>query len=181
MPGRRALTVVAAVLFLTAMMCSPPSSNGGAPEAAAAASPLPRLHGDTVQGGTADTTRMRGGVLVVNVWATWCGPCEREQPALESVAKAYASRGVRFLGLNERDNLDAAKTWIARHGVTYPSISDPSGAFADDLGFLGYPDTYVVDPSGTIRFVIAGEATAQEVSGAIDQVLAASATPSPSG
>jgi DsbE subfamily thiol:disulfide oxidoreductase len=137
------------------------------------------LHGDTVQGDTADTAQMLGSVLVVNVWATWCGPCEREQPALESVAKAYAPKGVRFLGLNERDNLDAAKTWIARHGVTYPSISDPSGAFADDLGFLGYPDTYVVDRSGTIRFIIAGATDVQELSDAIDRVLAASATPSP--
>ena len=177
MPGRRVLPVVAAVLVLTAMTCSPSSKSGHT--LAPVSSPLPRLHGDTVQGGTADTMQMRGSVLVVNVWATWCGPCEREQPALESVAQAYASKGVRFLGLNERDNLDAAKTWIARLGITYPSISDPSGAFADDLAFLGYPDTYVVDPSGTIRFVIAGETTAQEVSDAIDQVLAASATPSP--
>ena len=177
MPGRRALPVVAAVLFLTAMTCSPSSSQG--PQLTAVASPLPQMHGDTVQGGTADTTQMLGSVLVVNVWATWCGPCEREQPALESVAKAYASKGVRFLGLNERDNLDAAKTWIARHGVTYPSISDPSGAFADDLGFLGYPDTYIVDPSGTIRFVIAGATDGQELSAAIDRVLASSATPSP--
>jgi cytochrome c biogenesis protein CcmG/thiol:disulfide interchange protein DsbE len=177
MPGRRAVPVVAAVLFLTAMTCSPSSGNGHA--LAEVASPLPHLHGDTVQGGAADTTQMRGHVVVVNVWATWCGPCEREQPALESVAKAYAARGVRFLGLNERDNLDAAKTWIAQHAVTYPSISDPSGAFADDLGFLGYPDTYVVDPSGTIRFVIAGATDVQELSGAIDRVLAASATPSP--
>ena len=178
MPGRRAfLPVAAAVLFLTAMTCSPSSDGGHRLEQVA--SPLPRLHGDTVQGGTADTSQMLGSILVVNVWATWCGPCEREQPALESVAQAYASKGVRFLGLNERDNLDAAKTWIARLGITYPSISDPSGAFADDLGFLGYPDTYIVDAAGTIRFVIAGETTAQEVSDALDQVLAASATPSP--
>src|SRR5256885_8340492 len=104
MPGRRALPVVAAVLFLTAMTCSPSSSEG--PQLAAVASPLPRLHGATVQGATADTSQMLGGVLVVNLWATWCGPCEREQPALESVATTYAPKGVRFLRLNDRGKLE---------------------------------------------------------------------------
>jgi cytochrome c biogenesis protein CcmG, thiol:disulfide interchange protein DsbE len=138
--------------------------------------PMPKLTGRTVQGGTLHAAALGGHVLVLNVWATWCGPCEREQPALEQVASAYAAKGVRFVGVQFRDNLAAGKEWVRRFGVSYPSVEDPSGSYSDDLGFFGLPDTYVTDRSGTtIKFAIYGETDAQQLSDAIDHALATSA------
>ena len=143
----------------------------------AADRPLPALTGPTVQGGHVAATDYAGHVLVVNFWATWCGPCREEQPALQQVWGDYQSRGVRFVGVNYRDDSAAAGAWIDEFGVTYPSIEDPSGAWADDFGFLGLPDTYVSDAGGTIRYVVTGATTAEQLSGVLDELLAAQ-TPS---
>jgi DsbE subfamily thiol:disulfide oxidoreductase len=138
----------------------------------AESTPLPRLSGPTVQGGRIDTRSFVGRPLVLNVWATWCAPCRREQPALMRLHERYGDT-VAFAGVDYRDDGAAAREWIRRYGVTYASLSDPSGHSAFDLGIsVGLPDTYVVDATGTIRFAIFGETNEQQLSGLIDQVLA---------
>jgi thiol-disulfide isomerase/thioredoxin len=140
--------------------------------------PLPELTGEAVDGSQVSTADLTGQVLVVNVWATWCHPCEKEQPALVRVAKTYADRGVRFLGVNAQDGVAAARAWIERFDVPYPSLYDPAGRSAAKLGYIGLPDTYIVDPSGTIKVAINGETTEAQLSGLIDEVLG-SPTPTP--
>jgi DsbE subfamily thiol:disulfide oxidoreductase len=134
--------------------------------------PLPRLTGPTVQGGVADSLDLRGGVAIVNVWATWCGPCRREQPALQRLYERYGDRGVSFLGINYRDDEAAARAWVVEFGVSYPSIVDRSGAFADDLEFLALPDTYVVDRDGRVRYAVFGETDERELEPLIQELLA---------
>jgi DsbE subfamily thiol:disulfide oxidoreductase len=134
--------------------------------------PLPALSGPALEGRALSAADFRGHILVVNVWATWCDPCRREQPALQRLSKEYADRGVRFLGINYADDASKARRWIARFKVGYPSLQDPSGGFADDLGFVGLPDTYVVDGGGTIRYAIFGETSEEQLSGLIDELLA---------
>jgi DsbE subfamily thiol:disulfide oxidoreductase len=140
--------------------------------------PFPALHGTTVEGGSVDAADLAGKVAVVNFWATWCGPCREEQPALQRTYEAYHDRGVAFVGVNARDDTAAARAWIREFGVTYPSIEDQAGAWADDFGFVGLPDTYVVDRTGTIRYQITGATNQQQLSGVLDELLAA---PSPAG
>ena len=135
--------------------------------------PLPRLSGETVDDEHLDAaTYADGNVLVINVWADWCAPCRREQPMLVRLADRYRDDGVRFLGINYQDDRDAARAWIREFRVRYPSLFDPSGRSAADLGFPALPDTYVVDPGGTIRWVVYGETDEQELSRMIDDVLA---------
>jgi thiol-disulfide isomerase/thioredoxin len=138
--------------------------------------PLGTLSGDAVAGGQASSADAAGSVLVVNVWASWCAPCQQEQPALVRVAHRYAGR-VAFLGVNYGDGTAAASAWVKRFKVPYPSLYDPSGKTAATLGYVGLPDTYVVDPGGTIRFAISGATTVEQLSGLLDQMLA-SPTPS---
>ena len=111
-------------------------------------------------------------MLVVNVWATWCEPCRREQPALQRVQADYETRGVEFVGVNYRDDRAAAERWVEGFEVTYPSLYDPDGRTAASLGFPFLPDTYVVDAGGTMRYAVYGETSAEELSGLIDEVLA---------
>jgi DsbE subfamily thiol:disulfide oxidoreductase len=133
--------------------------------------PLPALRGETLQGGSVSPAEYRGAVMVVNFWATWCGPCRREQPGLERVWKEFRDRGVYFLGVNYRDDAVAARAYLKEFAVTYPSIQDLAGALAFDFGFVGLPDTYVVDRSGLIRYWGIGAMDEQELRSLVTKLL----------
>jgi cytochrome c biogenesis protein CcmG/thiol:disulfide interchange protein DsbE len=93
-------------------------------------------------------------------------------PELVRVAEAYEGRGVTFLGINHQDQRAAAQTFADRYEVPYDSFHDEAGRFAAKLGYLGLPDTFVVDREGTIRYAITGATNADELSGLLDEVLA---------
>ena len=134
--------------------------------------PLPRLAGKTLDGDRLDASaHADGSVLVINVWADWCDPCREEQPQLVRLADRYRNE-VRFLGINYQDDQDAARAWVEEFGVPYPSLYDPSGRTAVNLGYPFLPDTYVVDRDGMIRWVVFGASDEQELQGLIDDVLA---------
>jgi thiol-disulfide isomerase/thioredoxin len=98
---------------------------------------------------------LRGRPVVVNVWASWCGPCIGEAPGLAATSRALAGR-VQFLGVDIQDQRPAARAFITRYGWTYPSVFDPTGAIRSGLGFVGQPVTVVYDAAGRRRFVWSG-------------------------
>jgi thiol-disulfide isomerase/thioredoxin len=156
---------------------STPTGSGAVTGPVAMDEPLPTIVGRSLTGEDLSTDRLRGKVGVLNVWATWCGPCRREQPGLQRLANHYGTR-VGFMGINYQDDRIAAARWADdEFRVSYPSLYDPSGKTASQLGYPYLPDTYVVDRSGTIRWAIQGETNEQELRGLIDQLLA---EPSPS-
>jgi DsbE subfamily thiol:disulfide oxidoreductase len=166
----RPLVTVATALLVAALTsgCSKDASG-----AAAQDRPLPRIAGESLTGQQLDAHGYAGGsVLVINVWADWCTPCRREQPALVELAHRYADDGVRFLGINYQDDRDAARAWVEEFDVPYPSIFDPAGRTAATLGFPALPDTYVVDREGIVRWVVFGETDEAELTRLIDDVLA---------
>jgi cytochrome c biogenesis protein CcmG/thiol:disulfide interchange protein DsbE len=171
MSARRA-TLLLVIALLAA--CTRTGADSTATPVRTVSEPLPSLSGEDLGGTQISTDQFRGKVLVVNAWATWCTPCEQEQPALVRVAHRYAADGVRFLGIDHMDQDAKAADWVKRYDVPYPSIADPSGKFAASLDYFGLPDTYVVDPAGVIRYAIGPGATSEaQLSGLLDQVLAA--------
>jgi len=170
----RWVAVVVAMLALAACTGSGGESSDATTSVRAMDEPLPTLSGPTIDGGQISSQDFLGKVLVVNVWANWCTPCQLEQPELVQVANQYADRGVRFLGIDHQDQDAAAKAWVESYHVPYPSISDPTGKFAAPMDYFGLPDTYVVDRTGTIRYAIGpGPTSASQLSGLLDQVLGA--------
>jgi len=165
------LILVSLVLSMTAIACDPgDDSIFGVAEMDR---PLPRLVGETLDGARLDAAAHAGGeVLVINVWAHDCAPCRTEQPDLVELADRYEDEGVRFLGINYDDDRDAAKAWVGEFDVPYPSLFDPSGRTAAQLGYPALPDTYVVDRQGTIRWVVFGATDGPQLAGLIDDVLA---------
>ena len=132
--------------------------------------PLPAVSGRTVQGGTFGPSNYRGHVTVVNFWATWCAPCRREQPQLQRVWQAEQRDGVVMVGVNYRDDAAAAKDWVRTYHVGYPSVADPSGAYAADFGFAALPATYVADAQGQLRYRFYGAVTQSALERVLTQV-----------
>jgi thiol-disulfide isomerase/thioredoxin len=165
------LLIASLVLIVGASTCSPgEDSIFGVAEMDR---PLPRLVGETLDGDELDAAAYAdGSVLVINVWANSCEPCRSEQPMLVDLADRYEDDGVRFLGINYQDDRDLARAWVGEFDVPYPSLFDPSGRTAADLGYPALPDTYVVDREGTIRWVVYGRTDGPELAGLIDDVLA---------
>jgi cytochrome c biogenesis protein CcmG/thiol:disulfide interchange protein DsbE len=91
----------------------------------------------------------RGRVALLNVWATWCPPCYVEHPFLVKLAE----QGVPIVGVNYKDDITAAKKWVEElHNPYVDIIFDAEGRFGLDLGVYGWPETYVVDKEGIIRY-----------------------------
>jgi len=125
--------------------------------------PLAALHAEANQllaGGRAafdsQLARLRGYPVVVNKWASWCGPCQTEFPAFQRAALAYGRR-VAFLGLDGKDHGPAAMAFLRRFPVTYPSFSDPQESIARKIkAATYYPETIYFDRQGRIVFEHAG-------------------------
>jgi cytochrome c biogenesis protein CcmG/thiol:disulfide interchange protein DsbE len=161
------IATVAIAAFLVA------ARDGGDDGIVEVSEPLPRLSGDSVVDGAAlSSDRFAGDVLVINAWATWCGPCRQEQPALIRVFDRYRDRGVSFLGIDHLDDRASATSWIEEFAVPYPSLFDPSGEFAATLGYPGLPATFVVDAEGIIRVRRFGPITEGMLTEMLERVIA---------
>lgn len=117
----------------------------------------PAIAGETLDGDQLDLADLRGDVVVVNIWASWCPPCRAETDDLEAVYQATQDQGVRFVGVNIRDARDKAISFVQGR-VSYPSIFDPSSsyalAFTDPPAPVGPPATFVIDRAGRIAAAI---------------------------
>lgn len=110
--------------------------------------------------------QLEGTPLVVNVWASWCEPCERETPMLTAAAADHP--GVRFVGVNTQDSREGAEAFIEQYSIPYPSVFDPDGAIITDLDAVGPPVTVFYDADGTQVASVVGELSQQT----LDQHLA---------
>ena len=127
---------------------------------------LPSLDGE----GRVRSDDLRGTPLVVNFWASWCGPCRREMPALAAAAERFDGQ-VRFVGVNHQDNREDAVEFAAAAGLSYPSGSDPAGDVARRVGLRGMPTTLFVDSEGRILERRTGEMTEATLAKTIDRLF----------
>lgn len=140
------------------------------PSAALVAAPafaLPRLDGQ----GALDLADLRGRVVVLNVWASWCPPCRAEAPTFSAVARAFADRGVTVLGVNVQDTPEAAERFVRDYALTYPNVRDEEGGVARAYGALGLPTTVLIDRQGRIARRWIGALTERQLVAFIEEVV----------
>ena len=133
------------------------------------------LAGETLDGGTWDSADHRGQVVVVNLWASWCGPCAKEAPELVEVREETKKDDVEFVGINYRESsVETGRAQAETWGMTWPSISDMSGTTALDMqGTLtAQPSTAVLDEEGRIAAVMLGATTKSTLLGVVEDTLA---------
>jgi thiol-disulfide isomerase/thioredoxin len=138
----------------------------------------PEFSGTTLTGSTLHFSSYRGKVVVLNFWGSWCPPCRAEAPALGTLSRQLSGRGVRFVGVDIRDEPDAALAFMQDFNIGYPSLNDPN----DDIALLFHatvppqaiPSTVIIDRSGRIAALIVGGVTYSSLRPLITNVAAGS-------
>ncbi|MDR7381039.1 cytochrome c-type biogenesis CcmF C-terminal domain-containing protein [Promicromonospora iranensis] len=111
-------------------------------------SPAPPLAGEGLDGREYDVAELRGSVVLVTAWASWCAPCRDEMPVLADAQEELGDAGLEVLGINVRDLPEPARQFAAEHEVSFPSIVDQQGTMSVAWGLRGVPVTYLVDREG---------------------------------
>jgi len=112
----------------------------------------------------------QGTPVVVNVWASWCGPCRVEAPLLQKASRRYGDRVV-FLGVDARDSEADAREFLRRYGITYPNVVDDGDAITGLLGLRGFPTTYIFDRSGKVIASVVGGISEQVLASRLNDAL----------
>ena len=138
---------------------------------------LQRPVGDSVR-----LDKLRGHVVVLNFWASWCLACRDEHALMSMVAQEYAGQPVTFLGVLYNDVPDKGRAWISEMGgQSYPSVDDPGARTAIDYGLYGVPETFFLDVNGRVAFKNTGPVTSNVLHQKIDSLMAAGALPATTG
>jgi len=152
--GARALPF--ALLVFAACVTSG-GGGGGAASSNQVGAPLPAIKVDSLAGKKIDVASYRGRVLLLDVWASWCGPCKQELPMLDEMARRLKHQGIDVLAVSvdqERANVDKFLKGRGRWSLTI--AHDPDGLIAERLQPDKMPTSYVIDRSGIVRYVNAG-------------------------
>ena len=121
----------------------------------------------TLDGRELRLSDLRGSIVMVDFWSSWCPPCRAEAPVLAEAYERWSELGVEFVGISIWDNDDDVIDFVKRHGIVYPNAVDDDGSIAVEFGVRGIPEKFFVNPEGEIVRKINGPNTSQS----LDEVL----------
>ena len=146
------VVMVVGLLGLLGMAGRPPLVGGPAPEIT-----LKNLQGQEVR-----LSDLRGKIVLLNFWATWCKPCKEEMPAMQAVYDKLRGQGFVVLAVNELEDTDRVIEHIRTHGHTFPVVMDRDNRVANRYGVVGLPASFLVDRQGIVREQIFGSLLTEE-------------------
>jgi cytochrome c biogenesis protein CcmG/thiol:disulfide interchange protein DsbE len=130
---------------------------------------------DEYQAGLPETIKLsdlRGKVVVMNFWASWCVECRKEADALEAIHQKYKDRGVVMLGVDYLDTEPPALAYLQEFGITYANGLDVQQRIAKSYRITGVPETFFIDEAGIVREVLIQPLSEAQLSASIDRLLA---------
>ena len=137
------LTIAAAVLAVNV-------------NAAPASGPAPDFTAKSLAGPNVKLSELKGKVVLVNFWASWCGPCRQEMPILDALAKANKDSGLVVLGVNQDEDSDERDAFLKDNGVSFPILDDSKNEIAKAYKSPAQPSSFFVDRKGNIAHVHQG-------------------------
>lgn len=139
--GLSKLVVVMSCLFFAALS-----------QAESMSGPAPNFTLKSIDGKNVKLSELRGEVVMVNFWASWCGPCRQEMPILDAMYEEYQDLGFTILGVNVEEDPNAAKKLLKSIPVTFPILLDGENSVSKDYDVVAMPSTFMVDRDGNLRY-----------------------------
>jgi peroxiredoxin len=103
-----------------------------------------------IGGGTVSLASYRGGLVLLNFWATWCGPCRDEMPSMENLSRNFGGQGFTLLAINQKESAAQVTSYMRTHGLNFPTPLDSDGRVSAAYRVYGIPVTYVIDGGGNV-------------------------------
>jgi thiol-disulfide isomerase/thioredoxin len=116
-------------------------------------------------------SELKGQVVLLNFWATWCPPCNEEMPELVAVAKAYGPKGVVFVAANPEEGISSVEAWLPSHEDTRPFVAMTPPEVAEAFRIQALPTTYVIGRDGMVRHSVRGRVQGWQVTKWLDDAL----------
>lgn len=161
---RRLLAVSVFILFLAACARAPAFLSGPAPEVGALA---PDFSLKDLSGKNVRLSDLRGQVVLINFWATWCAPCREEMPAIQS---RYNRGGFAVLAIDFGESAEKIQGYFDEIGVSLPALLDQDGAVQELYRVRGYPTSFFVDGEGVVRFYHIGQLSEADIQSYLTQL-----------
>lgn len=113
---------------------------------------------ETLEGNAITLSELQGQAVLINLWASWCGPCRQEMPAMERMYQEYADQGFTILAVNatNQDSIGNAQAFVDEHDLNFPILLDRDGRVSDMYNLLALPSSFFVDRNGVIQEVVIG-------------------------
>ncbi|MEP7041119.1 MAG: TlpA disulfide reductase family protein [Chloroflexota bacterium] len=143
----------------------------GLPPVVRVGDPAPAFALADLDGNPVRLADLRGRPVIVNFWASWCGPCVEEFPLLNSAAAAHEGEPLAIVGIVFRDRSEAARAFLERMGATWPVAMDPGDAIATRFGIIGPPDTFFINRDGIVVVRQIGQLSAADLDRGLAQIL----------
>lgn len=166
--------MIARCFTLLIVLCLLVGCGSSTPDTPTLGEPAPPLELPTLDGDTVQLDSLRGNVVLLNFWASWCEPCTREMPRFQQWYEQHQSDGLVILGVNTlyQDQRAAVDEFLRMQPVTYPILIDEQGETSRQWLVRNLPYSYVIDRDGVVRFLKLGEVTEQELNEQILPLLA---------
>lgn len=174
-----AAVLIMGALFIVATRVRPqqttaalaPTSDGALAPAPLPDHPAPDFTLSNFDGTKIALSDLKGQVLLINVWATWCPPCRVEMPAIQAAYEQYHDQGFTVAAVNLQEEPSAVAMFMREHQLTFPALLDPDGHVSRVYQAVSLPSSFFVDRRGVIRAVYHGQMPRSIIAGTVEQLL----------